>query len=265
MHTTFSRRKERTAVRRLLHDMNPSVKFIIVTVSMLTMAFFFNPWTPLLFWLGILAMQLTMSRINWKLWTLMMLPFTLGAAGYLWTTLVFGADTGGEVVGSFAGIEVTDKQWAHAWSLTFRVMAFSTLSLLFAFTTNPVTFVMSLMQQLKIPPKIAYGTMVGYQFLPVLKDELNQIRQAQRLRGSGRDRHWGQRIAGTRRLLIPMLAGAVRKAERAAFAMEARGFTGERRKEFYQPVHICSRDYVLAGIFLMVLAASCAGGVLLGN
>lgn len=250
---------------RLLHDMNPSVKFIIVTVSMLTMAFFFNPWTPLLFWLGILVLQVTMSRINWKLWALMMLPFTLGAVGYLWTTLVFGKDSGGEVIGSFAGIDVTDKQWAHAWSLTFRVMAFSTLSLLFAFTTNPVTFVMSLMQQMKVPPKIAYGTMVGYQFLPVLKDELTQIRQAQRLRGVGQDRHWWQRLAGTRRLLIPMLAGAVRKAERAAFAMEARGFTGERRKEFYQPVQVCGRDYVLAGVFLTVLVASCAAGVLLGN
>lgn len=250
---------------RLLHEMNPSVKFIIVTVSMLTMAFFFNPWTPLLFWLGILALQVTMSRINWKLWALMMLPFTLGAVGYLWTTLVFGADTGGEVIGSFAGIQVTDTQWAHAWSLTFRVMAFSTLSLLFAFTTNPVTFVMSLMQQLKISPKIAYGTMVGYQFLPVLKDELTQIRQAQRLRGVGQDRHWWQRIAGTRRLLIPMLAGAVRKAERAAFAMEARGFTGERREEFYRPVKVSGLDYVLAGVFLVVLVASCAGGLILEN
>lgn len=250
-------------MNRLLHEMNPSVKFLTVTVSMLTMAFFFNPWTPLLFWSGILAIQVLMSRINWKMWALMMLPFTLGAIGYLWTTLVFGKDAGGEVIGSFAGIQVTDEQWAHAWSLTFRVMAFSTLSLLFAFTTNPVTFIMSLMQQLKVPPKIAYGTMVGYQFLPVMKDELIQIRQAQKLRGVGQDGHWLKRTSETRRLLIPMLAGAVRKAERAAFAMEARGFTGERRTEFYQPIKVRGRDYALAGMLLTVLVVSCVGGVML--
>ncbi|MET3576634.1 energy-coupling factor transporter transmembrane component T family protein [Bhargavaea ullalensis] len=249
---------------RLLHDMNPSVKFLAVIVSMLTMAFFFNPWTPLLFWVGLLVVQVLMSRVNWKVWGLMMLPMGLGAAGYLWTTLVFGADTGGEVIGSFLGIEVTDEQWARAWSLAFRVLAFSGLSLLFALTTDPVTFIMSLMQQLRVPPKLAYGTMVSYQFLPVLKDELVQIRQAQRLRGVDEGKHWWQRALGMRRLLIPMLAGAVRKAERAAFAMEAKGFTGEPRSEFYQPVKIGARDFALGGMFLVLLVGSCVAGVWLG-
>ena len=249
---------------RLLHEMNPSVKFLVVIVSMLTMAFFFNPWTPLLFWLGLLIVQLLLSRVNWKLWALMMLPFGLGAIGYLWTTLVFGADTGGDVIGSFLGIEVTDEQWARAWSLTFRVLAFSSLSLLFALTTDPVTFIMSLMQQLRVPPKLAYGTMVSYQFLPVLKDELVQIRQAQRLRGVDEGKHWWQRVLGMRRLLIPMLAGAVRKAERAAFAMEARGFTGEPRSEFYRPVKLGARDWALGGLFALLLTGSCVAGVMLG-
>lgn len=250
---------------RLLHDMNPSVKFLVVIIAMLTMAFFFNPWTPLFFWIGILVFQAAASRINWKLWVLIMLPFTLGAAGYLWTTLVFGADTGGEIIGSFLGIDVTDEQWARAWSLTFRVMAFSSLSLLFALTTDPVTFIMSLMQQLRLPPKLAYGTMVSYQFLPVLKDELVQIRQAQRLRGADEGKRWWQRALGMRRLLIPMLAGAVRKAERTAFAMEARGFTGEPRSEFHRPVELRATDLALAGVFLLLLVGSCAAGVVMGE
>ena len=80
----------------------------------------------------------------------------------IWTTVVFGAETGGTVIWSFAGFEVMDEQWATALSLSFRVMAFSTLSLMFAFTTDPVKFIMSLMQQLKLSPKLAYGIMVGY-------------------------------------------------------------------------------------------------------
>ncbi|MFD1032996.1 energy-coupling factor transporter transmembrane component T family protein [Metaplanococcus flavidus] len=250
-------------MRNLLHDMNPSIKFITVTIAMLGLAFFFNPWTPLLFFFCILVIQLLFSRINWKLWSLFMLPFAFGAFGYLWTTIVFSAETGGTVMWSLFGFDVTDKQWALALSLSFRVLAFSSLSLLFALTTDPVKFVMSLMQQLKLSPKLAYGVLVGYQFLPVLKDEFFQIQQAHRLRGAATEKFWWQRLLGIRRIIIPMLAGAVRKAERSAFAMEARGFTGEPRKEFYQPVVVSTRDYVLASSLLMLAGLSMYAGNML--
>ncbi|TWT25742.1 energy-coupling factor transporter transmembrane protein EcfT [Planomicrobium sp. CPCC 101110] len=249
----------------LLHEMNPSIKFVLVTGSMLTLAFFFDPWTPAIFWLAIVLMQLFLSRVNWKLWCLMMLPFTLGSFGYLWTTLVFGADDTSEILWTFAGISVTEEQWKHALSLSFRVMALSTLSLLFALTTDPVKFVMSLMQQLKLPPKLAYSVMVSYQFLPVLKDEFIQIQQAQRLRGVLVEKHWWQRLLNLRRLLLPMLAGAVRKAERAAFAMEARGFTGAARTEFFRPVTVTRTDLFMAILFSSVLVGSCAAGIVLSN
>lgn len=250
-------------MKSLLHDMNPSVKFIMVTLSMLVIAFFFNPWTPFLFWIGVIALQLLLSRTDWKTWTLFMLPFAIGAFGYLWTAIVFGAETGGESIWSFAGLEVTEEQLETAFSLAFRVMAFSTLSLMFAFTTDPVKFIMSLMQQLKLSPKIAYGVMVGYQFLPVMKDELFQIQQAHRLRGADTDKRWWQRVYEVRRLLIPMLAGAVRKAERSAFAMEARGFTGAKRTHFYRPIALSRKDFYLAFLFAFLLAVSCFGGLYL--
>lgn len=247
-------------MRNLLHDMNPSVKFVLVTVSMLVLSLFFNPWTPLLFWLSIFFLQLTMSRTNWKLWLLFMIPFSIGAFGYLWTTVVFGADTGGTIIWSFAGIDVTGTQWAHALSLAFRVMAFSTLSLLFAFTTDPVKFILSLMQQLKLSPKLAYGVMVGYQFLPVMKDEFIQIQQAQRLRGAEIKKYSWQRLVAIRRVLIPMLTGAVRKAERSAFAMEARGFTGKPRSSYYRPIRLRRLDVLMSGIFITILLVSCLIG-----
>ena len=250
-------------MRNLLHDMNPSIKFITVTIAMLGLAFFFNPWTPLLFFFSIIVLQLVCSRINWRVWTLFMLPFAFGAFGYLWTTIVFGAETGGNVMWSLFGFDVTDEQWALALSLSFRVLAFSSLSLLFALTTDPVRFVMSLMQQLKLSPKLAYGVLVGYQFLPVLKDEFFQIRQAHRLRGATTEKYWWQRFLGIRRVIIPMLAGAVRKAERAAFAMEARGFTGEPRKEYYQPVSLKLKDFALAFAILALAIASSIAGVVL--
>jgi energy-coupling factor transport system permease protein len=245
--------------------MNPSVKFITVAASMLVIAFFFNPWTPFLFWAGILLVQILFSRVQWKKWALFMLPFTFGAFGYLWTAIVFGANPGGEAAFRFAGFEISEAQLLTAVSLAFRVMAFSTLSLLFAFTTDPVKFIMSLMQQLKLSPKLAYSIMVAYQFLPLIKEEYIQIRDAHRLRGAGTATQGWQSLFAQRRLLLPMLAGAVRKAERAAFAMEARGFTGERRIAYYRPVRVGRIDGWMALLFLIVLAASCMGGVYLSG
>lgn len=252
-------------MRNLLHDMNPSIKFITVTIAMLGLAFFFNPWTPLLFFFSIIVLQLLFSRMDWKVWSLFMLPFAFGAFGYLWTTIVFAAETGGTVIWSAFGFDVTDEQWALALSLSFRVLAFSSLSLLFALTTDPVRFVMSLMQQLKLSPKLAYGVLVGYQFLPVLKDEFFQIQQAHRLRGAAVEKYWWQRLLGVRRIIIPMLAGAVRKAERAAFAMEARGFTGEPRKEYYQPISLTWKDFGLAIVILTLAVASSVAGAALST
>lgn len=250
-------------LRNLLHDMNPAVKLIVVALSMVALAFFFNPWTPLIFWIGILLLQLLLSRIDWKLWTFLMGPFALGAIGYLWTAIVFGAETGGPVIWSFAGLDVTAEMLETALSLAFRVLAFSSLSLMFAFTTDPVKFIMSAMQQLKLPPKLAYSVLVGFQFLPVMKAEFTQIQQAHRLRGVVAEKNALKRLLAVRRLLIPMLAGAVRKAERSAFAMEARGFTGEARSGYFRPIGMTRLDAGMAAVFLLLLIGSCAGGAAL--
>lgn len=208
-------------------------------------------------WVGVLVIQLLFSRINWKAWLLFMIPFFVMAFGYFWTTLVFAADKSGPVVLSIWSINITKVQLNHALSLSFRVLAFSGLSLLFALTTNPVSFILSLMQQMKLSPKIAYSILVGYQFLPVLKDEFVQIQQAHRLRGAMQEKNVFRRLLHMRKILLPMLADAVRKAERAAFAMEARGFTGEKRESFYKVVRVGKVDGYMVSLFMFILVLSC--------
>ncbi len=244
-------------MRRLLHEMNPSMKFLAVTGCILALAFFFNPWTPLLFFSCVVLLQVLFSQTNWKLWSLAMLPFLIGAFGYFWTTLVFGQPGEGPVLWTIGTISITAQQWELAWSLSLRVLAFSSISLLFAFTTKPVHFIQSLMQQWKLSPKLAFSVLISYQFLPVFKTEFEQLQQAHRIRGTGAGSSPLKRLTALRRLLIPMLAGAVRKAERAAFAMEARAFTGEARSH-YAEIKIGPKDYVLFGLFSLVLTLSCS-------
>lgn len=252
-------------MKSLLNDMNPSFKFGIVTLSMIVMAFFFNPWTPMLFCSGIVLLQILFSRTNWKLWLVCMLPFTFGAFGYLWTTLVFGRASGGTVIWSTGFFDITDQQLNLALSLSLRVLAFSVLSLMFAFTTAPVKFVLSLMQQMKLSPKLAYSVLVGYHFLPLIKDEFMQIKQVHEMRTLPADNSRWLRLTSIYRMLIPTLAGSARKAESAAFAMEARGFTGEARTSYFRPILVKPSDYLISLGFATLLAASCIFGVLLNK
>lgn len=194
-----------------------------------------------------------------------MLPFAIGAFGYLWTTIVFGKASSGTVIWSSSFFDITDQQLTVALSLSFRVLAFSMLSLMFAFTTAPVKFVMSLMQQLKLSPKLAYSVMVGYHFLPLIKDEFIQIKQVHEMRSVHVERRGWHRLTVLFRMLIPTLAGSVRKAENAAFAMEARGFTGETRTAYYRPITLNLSDFWLAALFAILLAGSCISGILLDS
>jgi energy-coupling factor transport system permease protein len=66
-----------------------------------------------------------------------------------------------------------------------------------------------------------------------------------------------RRLLHMRKILLPMLAGAVRKAERAAFAMEARGFTGEKRKNFYKVIRVGKVDGYMVSLFMLLLVISC--------
>ncbi|MCR2446348.1 energy-coupling factor transporter transmembrane protein EcfT, partial [Salmonella enterica] len=79
-------------------------------------------------------------------------------------------------------------------------------------------FVRALVQQARLPYRIAYAALAAIRFVPRLRTELDTIRSAHRVRGvaSGRGP-----LAHTRRRLgytVPLLAGSIRHAERVALA-----------------------------------------------
>lgn len=235
-------------------EMNPTIKFMTVTCLMFGLAFMYNPWTPLTVFIGTLILQILFSNVNWKRWGLFMIPFLFTALGTLWTTLVFGKETGGEVMFTLFGNDVTVENVILAATLCLRVLAFTALSLLFTLTTDPKRFVYSLMQQGKLSPKIAYSVFVGFRFFPILKHELMQLYETHALRGVRLETRLDH-IRHVPNLIIPLLAGSIRQAERIAFSMEARGFTGEQRTT-YEVVAITRYDFLLASLLIVLFGVS---------
>lgn len=223
-----------------LEPLNPAVKAFTVMLCVLTLALFYDPWTPLLFLVWTLGIGALLGRIHWKKWLLFLPPVLLFAFGYFWTVLLFGE-------GFYKGL-----------SLGLRVLAFASLSFVFLFTTDPVQFIYALMRQGKMPPKLAYGILAGFRFMPTLLDEFALMQKAHRIRGVDRARGVRERVKRFGRYLIPLLASAIRKAERTAMAMESKGFTGDRHRTYYYDLKVSFKDWAFLALMLSGMAVSIA-------
>ncbi len=226
------------------------------------LGFTFDVFTPLVYFIFILLVTFTLTDIPVIKWMKIFSPFLLVALGFAWMTTLYANQTFsyGDVLFSLWGIEVTTGSILTGISLAFRSLCFVALSLLFALTTDSTKFMLSLMQQCKLPPKITYGVLAGYRFLPIFQHELQILRQAHRIRGIGRTRGIKGRLNQFRRYSIPLLANGIRKAERVAIAMESKGFTGDTDRTHYHKMTVEKKDWLffamIVGTFVVVVGMS---------
>ncbi|MET3696205.1 energy-coupling factor transport system permease protein [Bacillus oleivorans] len=233
-----------------LKSLNPSLKAGTITFVIMMLAFVFDPITPLLLLIWTMGITILFGQVSLKKWLFYFSPFLILAFGFFWTTIVFSKESASTGTVPIFWLEVPIDTFIIAISLSLRVLCFSALSLLFIFTTKPTDFILSLMQQCKLPPKLAYGILAGFRFLPMLKEELFIIRSAHRVRGVNRAKSLKHYAENVKRYSIPLLASSIRKAERTAIAMESKGFTGEKGRTFYRTMRITRNDWLF--VFIMI-------------
>lgn len=151
-------------------------------------------------------------------------------------------------------------------SLGLRVLCFASYSLLFVTTTDPSRFILSLIQHLRVPYRFGYAMLAVYRFLPMLGYEFLLIRGAQRIRGVPPRRGVRGWVLEAVRYMIPLLATALRRAERVAIAMEARGLGPGLHRTYYRYVPMRAVDVgaaiALIGVNALIMAVSWKLGVL---
>jgi energy-coupling factor transport system permease protein len=122
--------------------------------------------------------------------------------------------------------------------------------------------VRALVQQLRVPYRIGYTALAAFRFVPRFGHELDVIRQAHRVRGAHGGRGPFAAMARWWGYIVPLLAGAIRHAERVALAMDSRAFGAypDRTERHIVPwrtrdtVFILAFWVVTAGILLWGLA-----------
>ncbi|GAA1796793.1 energy-coupling factor transporter transmembrane component T [Agromyces neolithicus] len=138
---------------------------------------------------------------------------------------------------------------------SLRLAALLMLSLVAGLTSTGPEFVRAMVQNLRVPYRVGYTALAALRFVPRFGHELEVIRAAHRVRGT--DTRRGP-VAAVRRGLgysIPLLASAIRHAERVALAMDARAFGAHDTRTERTLSRWRSRDTVFVVMFWAVGAA----------
>ncbi len=233
-----------------LQRVNPTIKLMSMLIVIFFMVMVYEPWTPFILLIITLFTIRFLGGISFRFLIMILLPFSLFSISFIWINVVFPATRGETVLFNIGTIPVALENVLMGLSLGLRSLVFASWSLLFVLTTEPTKFMLSLIQHCKLPPRFGYGIMAAYRFIPLFKQELNQIRAAHRIRGLGESRTLKGRLIEIKRYSIPLLASAIRKAERVAIAMESKGFDGNHKRSFYHVICWSKNDFIF-GIGLL--------------
>jgi energy-coupling factor transport system permease protein len=137
---------------------------------------------------------------------------------------------------------------------SLRLAALLALALLAGLTTDGADFVRSTVQYLRVPYRIGYTALAAYRFVPRFRRDIELIGQAHRVRGTGGRR--GPRAAVKRLAasIVPLLAGAIRHADRVALAMDARAFGAHPTRTERHLVPLRPRDGIFTLLFWCLTA-----------
>ena len=235
-----------------MKSLNPGYKLLTMILSSLLLSLSYNTRLNLLITAAALLTALLTPGVNRKRLVLTLLPFFLAALGMFMTGLLFPAQEGsGTIAGVWGSRTIYATSLGSAMKLASRILAYGSLGILFAFTTQSMALVMSLMQQFYLSPKFAYGILAAYHFFPVVCSEYATVKAALAVRGI---HVW----PFSPRRLYPMLTHALERSESLAMAMESRGFDDKAPRSVAFRVPFGARDIV----FLLGTLSAIAAGLI---
>lgn len=243
---------------RFLHRLNPLSKLFAPLPAMVLVIVTRGIGTTLAFILLAMVLLLVGAHLDGRLALILFVVLPLAVA---FLSLSFGIWTDrGRVaespdVFSIGDYAFTTEMWLAGLATALRLGAVLALGLLAGATSTGTELVRALVQQLRVPYRIGYTALAAFRFVPRFGHELDVIRSAHRVRGivGGRGP-----VAGIRRYfgyIVPLLAGAIRHAERVALAMDARAFGAHPTRTERHIVRFRVRDWVFIALFWAATAA----------
>jgi len=243
---------------RFLHGLNPLSKAVAPLPAMVALVVVRDAATPLAFLLVAIALLLVGARMSRRAVTAVLLGFPIAVA-VLTVSFTAWVDPArvddSAVLLEVGGLQVRAGALQIGLATALRLASLSGLALLGGLTTTGPDLVRALVQQLHVPYRIGWTALAAYRFVPRFAHELAVIRAAHRVRGTVAGRG---PVALLRRWLgyvVPLLASAIRHAERVALSMDSRAFGAHPTRTQRYPVPFRARDVVFVVVFWAGTAA----------
>jgi len=240
----------------MLKTIHPLVKLALCLAWIAACLAVFDPRFQLTTMLIAAAALILLDRVSPALVLALMVPFALFGLGFLTTNLAFHREA--DFAQHIAAHSVfSSPGWSVGTTLFLRAIAIGLVSGLFAVTTDPGAFIRTLMAHGGLSPRIGYALFSVLQLVPDLAAEARQIRLAHAMKRGRPPRRLVSPVEAAR-LLIPLLAVAIRRAGRAAIALEARGLGRASPRTIINVPALHRRDLwfaISAGGLLVLLLA----------
>lgn len=163
---------------------------------------------------------------------------------------------------------ITDNGLSSAIFIALRIILVVIGASILTFTTSPVEIadgievLLAPLKVVKFPShELALIMSIALRFIPTILEETDRIIKAQTARGASFEGGLFKRAKALIPVLIPLLIGSFRRADELADAMDARCYSGSKKRTKYKKMSI--RIYDVAG--LIALGATIAGVVLLNG
>jgi energy-coupling factor transport system permease protein len=163
------------------------------------------------------------------------------------------------VVWTFFGVS---GSWRPSWngfrfglSMAIRLDTFLAAGLVFL-TVTRVEEVAYALGRLGVPYTVGFTLTLAFRLVPVFFDAAANVVQAQRCRGL--EFHTGGPVTRLRRfvpVIVPVLIGALRRADRVAMALELRGFNSGRARTTFLRARAGRADAIAGSVAFAMLAA----------
>jgi energy-coupling factor transport system permease protein len=202
---------------------NPLAKLAAALLVMVALFASVDGVTSLVMLTGLVALLpfsgLSARPLLSRAWLVGLAAVSIGVVNVL-----FAAEQAGPSVVDLGPMRIGGQTLLDGLGLSARLVAIATAGVLATATSQPTDLADALVQQLRVSPRFAMGTLAALRLLPLLAVEWQQIEMARRARGvdAGRSPFAAVRLFAGQ--LLALLVGAVRRGSRMAIAMEARGF-----------------------------------------
>lgn len=244
-----------------LHQLDTRAKLVPVVLVMVLGLMSGSVWFYLIVLAALVAGLMTSGVEAADVWRSLRPILILVAVTFLYHIIFTGRDA--EPVFDLFGFAITKAGLAGAAFFSLRLLLFVSIVFLVTLTSAPsdlaeaVVRTLRPLEKLKVPVNdLGLILFIAIRFIPILQQEFIAIRNAQVIRGVDFSGPLVKRLKSTTAIIVPVLVAAVNRADDLALAMEARGYSGERRRTLYSRLVFDQRAWLFAVLSSLLLIAT---------